>query len=35
MLKELPAMDWEYLEALSAWLDEWASQEDEEAYSEL
>jgi hypothetical protein len=35
MLEESPALDWEYLEAVSAVLDEWASEEDEEAYGEL
>jgi hypothetical protein len=35
MLKELPEMDWEYVEAVSAGLSEWASQEDEDAYGDL
>jgi hypothetical protein len=35
MLEKLPALDWEYLEAVSAGLDEWASEDDEEAYSDL
>jgi len=35
VLEKLPTLDWEYLEAVSAGLDEWASEEDEEAYGEL
>ncbi len=35
MLKKLPTLDWEYLEAVSAGLSEWTSQEDEDAYGDL
>ncbi|MGK7913632.1 MAG: AbrB/MazE/SpoVT family DNA-binding domain-containing protein [Synechococcus sp.] len=35
ILRKLPDLDWEYLEAVSETLGEWASAADEEAYADL
>ena len=35
VLTKLPDLDWEYLEAVSETLGEWASAADEEAYGDL
>ncbi|MEO0801049.1 MAG: AbrB/MazE/SpoVT family DNA-binding domain-containing protein [Cyanobacteria bacterium J06642_2] len=35
VLKKLPDLDWDYLEAVSGTLGEWASAADEEAYGDL
>lgn len=35
ILRKLPDLDWEYLEAVSETLGEWASEADEEAYGDL
>ncbi|MEM9567597.1 MAG: AbrB/MazE/SpoVT family DNA-binding domain-containing protein [Cyanobacteria bacterium P01_E01_bin.34] len=35
ILRKLPDLDWDYLEAVSETLGEWASAADEEAYADL
>ncbi|MGK7939477.1 MAG: AbrB/MazE/SpoVT family DNA-binding domain-containing protein [Crocosphaera sp.] len=35
ILKKVPPMDWDYLNAVSVTLTEWLSPEDEEAYGDL
>lgn len=35
VLKKLSPLDWEYLESVSATLNEWSSEADEEAYGDL
>ncbi|MGK7958556.1 MAG: AbrB/MazE/SpoVT family DNA-binding domain-containing protein [Crocosphaera sp.] len=35
ILKKVPPMDWDYLNAVSVTLTEWLSPEDEEAYNDL
>lgn len=35
VLSKLPDLDWDYLEAVSETLGEWASAADEEAYADL
>ncbi len=35
VLKKLSFIDWEYLESVSATLNEWSSDADEKAYSDL
>lgn len=35
ILKKAPSLDWEYLNAITETLGEWASATDEEAYSDL
>lgn len=35
VLKKLSSVDWEYLEAVSANLNEWSSEADEQAYRDL
>ncbi len=35
LLKKVPPLDWDYLDAVAGTLGEWASEADEVAYSDL